>query len=144
MLHERVCVCVTFKLLAVQVDFYLNEVSTGIDPGLFLSFSLSSPLSLSLFLYILYIHIHIYIVHHIVQLDLPALFFLTLPVYIRANRNPHSLTKLALTEPAYFRACCVETCCWKIPVPSPCGRISAQPKSRLFITGGREGGIKRR
>lgn len=58
-LHERVCVCVTFKLLAVQVDFYLNEVSTGIDPGLFLSFSLSSPLSL--FLYILYIHIHIYI-----------------------------------------------------------------------------------
>lgn len=136
-----VYVCVTFKPLAVQVDFYLNEVSTGIDPGLFLSFSLSSPLSL--FLYILYIHIHIYIVHHIVQLDLPALFFLTLPVYIRANRNPHSLTKLVLTEPAYFRACCVETCCWKIPVPSPCGRISAEPKSRLFITRG-EGGIKRR
>ena len=73
------------------------------------------------------------------QLDLPALFFLTLPVYIRANRNPHSLTKLVLTEPAYFRACCVETCCWKIPVPSPCGRISAEPKSRLFITGGKEG-----
>lgn len=29
-------VCVTFKPLAVQVDFYLNEVSTGIDQGLFL------------------------------------------------------------------------------------------------------------
>lgn len=27
-------VCVTFKPLAVQVDFYLNEVSTGIDPSL--------------------------------------------------------------------------------------------------------------
>lgn len=34
---SRLRVCVTFKPLAVQVDFYLNEVSTGIDP------SLSSP-----------------------------------------------------------------------------------------------------
>jgi len=34
---SKLRVCVTFKPLAVQVDFYLNEVSTGIDP------SLSSP-----------------------------------------------------------------------------------------------------
>lgn len=31
---SRLRVCVTFKPLAVQVDFYLNEVSTGIDPSL--------------------------------------------------------------------------------------------------------------
>lgn len=73
------------------------------------------------------------------QLDLPALFFLTLPVYIRANRNPHSplLDETGSNRTGLFSRL-LETCCWKI-VPSPCGCISIEPKLRLFIMGGERG-----
>lgn len=69
------------------------------------------------------------------QHNLPVLFFLTLAVYIRTNRNPHSplLDETGSNRTGLFSRL-LETCCWKI-VPSPCGCISTEPKLRLFIMG---------
>lgn len=69
------------------------------------------------------------------QHNLPVLFFLTLAVYIRTNRNPRSplLDETGSNQTGLFSRL-LETCCWKI-VPSPCGCISTEPKLRLFIMG---------